>query len=120
MGRKAIKKPKGRGKLTDRGGAVSQPHSPPSSAVGREGSGQGGYVSGVEEDKVDKSIVFDVVHSQTTATISPRSPTPPPEDLPSRKGGARRIPASDTQQSMVDVSFFMLHGIKFNPVQTAV
>ena len=78
-------------------------------------------VSGVEEDKGDKSVI-DVVPAETTATCtsSPRSPTPAPEYLPMRKGGARQRAASDTQQSMVDVSFFILHNITFNPVQTAV
>ena len=103
---------------------MSQPHSPPSSAVGREGGGNGD-VSGVEE-KGDKSVV-NMVPAQTTATCSssPRSSTPPPEDFPTRKAGARRRAESDTQQSMVDVSFFILHNITlllllFNPVQTAV
>ena len=99
---------------------MSQPHSPPSSAVGREGDGKGGDVSGVEEDLRDKSIAIDMVQGKTTASSSPRSPTPPPEDLPMRKGGARRLSASDTKQSMVVVSFFMLRNINFNPVQTAV
>ena len=120
MGRKAKSKSKGREKAADEGGAVSQPHSPPLSAVGQEGGGKGGDVSGVEEDQGEKSIVGDVVPGETTATTSPRSPTPPPEDLPTRKAGAPRRPASDTQQSMVDVSFFMLHDIIFNPVQTTV
>ena len=123
MARKGInKKAKGRGKQTDGGGAVSQPHSPPSSAVGREGGGKGGDVSVVEEDKGEKSVV-DVVPGQTTAsgTSSPRSPTPPLEDLHKRKGGSRQTaPSSDTQQSMVDISFFILHDIPFNPVQSAV
>ena len=106
MARKGInKKAKGRGKQTEGGGAVSQPHSPPSSAVGREGGGKGD-VSCVEEDKGDKSVV-DVIPGQPTAsgTSSPRSPTPPPEDLYNRKGGSQRTAQSDTQQSMVAVSF---------------
>ena len=88
---------------------MSQPHSPPSSAVGWEEGGQGGDVSGVDEDQGDKSIGVDVGPGQTTATSSPRSVTPPPEDLPARTGGARRLPPSDTHQSMVDVSFFMFY-----------
>ena len=122
MGRKG-KKTKGRGKQADRGGTVSQTHSPSSSALGLEGSGQGtgeGYFSGVEEDESDKSLVFDVVEGQKKASSSPRSPTPPPEDLPAKKGVARPKPEPDTKQSMVDVFFYLLIAIICISVQTVV
>ena len=122
MPRKGInKKANGRVKQTDGRGAVSQPLSHKLSAVRQEGGGKGGDVSGVEEDKREKSII-DLVHGQTIAsgTSSHRSQTPPLENLHQRKGGSRRRPPSDTQQSMVDISFFILHDIPFNPVQSAV
>ena len=87
---------------------MSQAHSLPASALGWEGSGQGtgeGYFSGVKEDEAEKSLVFYVAEGQKKATSSPRSPTPAPEDLPAKKGVARRKLESDTKQSMVDVFF---------------
>ena len=61
---KKVKKSKGRGKPADRGGAVSQTDSPPSSALGWKGTGEGtreGYVPDVEEDEAEKSWDFDMI-----------------------------------------------------------
>ena len=124
-------KTKGRGKPADGGGAVSQTHSAPSSALGREDSGQGsgqgtreGYFSGVEEDEADKSWDFDMIEGQEEASNSPRSPTPPPEDLPAKKGPNKGVAQPktevDTKQSMIDVFFKLLIGILCMSVQTAV
>ena len=91
---------------------MSQPHSPLSSGVGSGGGGKGD-VSGVEEDKGDKSAI-DVVAAKTTATCtsSARSPTSPPEDLHMRKGGSRGRTASDTQQvwlTYLSLFYMILH-----------
>ena len=103
MGRKGNNKSIGRGKAADRGGAHTLPHH---QQWGRREVGRVVMFQVSRRTRGTNPLSLRWFPGQTTATSSPRSPTPPPEDLPARKGGARRIPASDTQQSMVDVSFF--------------
>ena len=102
---------------------MSQTHSPMSSALGQEGSRQGtveGYFSGVKEDEADKSLVFDVIEGQKEASSSPRIPTPPREDLPTKNGVARSKPEADSKQSMVGVFFYLLIAIICISVQIVV
>ena len=76
-GVKKVAKSKGKGKPAVEGGAVSQTHFPPSSALGWEGTGDK-YFTDVAEDEEDKSQDFDVIEGQEEANSSPSSPTPPP------------------------------------------